>query len=218
METMKREDLRFVAPGDIEKRSFEIIESELNEHNIILDERTAHIVKRVIHTTADFSYADNMYFSNDFDVRIGELIRSGDLTIITDTNMALSGISKAALNTVGGSARCFMSDEAIAAEAKERGITRASVSMEYAAAHFTHPFFVIGNAPTALITIYDLYRSGKVDPAFIIAAPVGFVNVIEAKELIETLPVPMIVSRGRKGGSNIAAAIVNALLYHAIRS
>lgn len=215
---MKRDELIFTEPSAIERQSFAIIETELKEnYGITLDEKIATIVKRVIHTTADFRYAETLYFSEEKDgvkdavTALCDAIKSG-ATIVTDTQMALAGINKKKLALYGGNAVCYMSDGDVADEAKKRGVTRATVSMERAADEHPDAVFVIGNAPTALVSLYDLYQENRVRPRAIVAAPVGFVNVIEAKELIEELPVPMIVSRGRAGGSNVAAAIVNAIM------
>ena len=199
-----------VKPMDIEKRSFEIITELLGDRT--LEPENEPVIKRVIHTTADFDYVDNLCFSSHA-VRQGiEALRSG-CDIVTDTQMARSGINKSILGQLGGEARCFMSDPDVAAEAKERGVTRAIVSMERAAALEKPCIFAIGNAPTALFALYDLIRAGKVCPALVIGVPVGFVNVVESKEQIMTASVPYIVARGRKGGSNVAAAICNAMLY-----
>lgn len=204
-----------VLPQDIEKKSFEIIESEL-PHPI--DEKLAPIIKRVIHTTADFDYVDNLYFSDKvFDKAIAA-IKSG-VTIITDTNMAKAGINKSAIKKLGCNVECFMADEDVAREAKLRGTTRATVAMEKAAlleAKTGPQIYAIGNAPTALIELDRLMSEGKVHPALIIGVPVGFVNVVAAKELIIESGVDCIVAKGRKGGSNVAAAIVNALMYQAV--
>ncbi len=206
-----------VRPGDIEARSFEIIAAELSERGIVLDDEKDLIIRRAIHTSADFDYAHTLVFSDDA-VRIAkDLIRAG-ADIVTDTNMALTGINKKKLASFGGSARCYMADSDVAEEAKKREITRASVSMEHAAedakASGKKTIFAIGNAPTALITLRELYDRGIYTPDFIIGVPVGFVNVTESKELILDTEIPHIVNRGRKGGSNVAAAIVNALLYN----
>jgi len=199
-------------PDEIEKRSFEIITNEIGD--IPLDEAIAPIVKRVIHTSADFDYLENLCFSeNVVEIALQAIKKGAD--IITDTNMACSGINKAALKKSGGTAHCFMADEAVAREAKEKGTTRASVSMEKAAQLNKEVIFAIGNAPTALIKLDELIRENKIKPALIIGVPVGFVNVVESKELIMKSGIPYIVARGRKGGSNVAAAIVNALLYMA---
>lgn len=202
--------IQIVKPMDIEKRSMEIITSELNGRT--WPEPEFSIVKRCIHTSADFDYADNLCFSENAAMLGVEALRRGAV-IVTDTKMAWSGINKKTLESYGGEAFCFMSDEDVAAEAKERGCTRAAVCMERGAALQREVIFAVGNAPTALIRLYELIQEGKVHPALIIGAPVGFVNVVEAKELIMTAGVPYIVPRGRKGGSNIAATICNAMLY-----
>ncbi len=199
----------WIRPEDIEKRSMEIIGQEMPDGNWTPEEMA--VVKRCIHTSADFDYAQNLYFSDQAVCHARKALAQG-ATIVTDTNMAAAGINKKALERLGGSVRCFMAEEETAREAKARGITRAAVSMEYAAALKGPLIFAIGNAPTALIRLYELIREGKAEPAFIIGAPVGFVNVIEAKELIRTAGIPCIIARGRKGGSNIAAAICNAIV------
>lgn len=199
----------WIRPEDIEKRSMEIIGQEMPDGNWTPEELA--VVKRCIHTSADFDYAQNLYFSDQAVCHARKALAQG-ATIVTDTNMAAAGINKKALERLGGSVRCFMAEEETAREAKARGITRAAVSMEYAAALKGPLIFAIGNAPTALIRLYELIREGKAEPAFIIGAPVGFVNVIEAKELIRTAGIPCIIARGRKGGSNIAAAICNAIV------
>lgn len=205
-----------IKPQDIEARSFEIIASELADRGITLEPDKDLIIRRAIHTSADFDYAHTLFFSEDA-VRIAKDLISGGADIITDTNMALTGINKKRLAAYGGNARCYMADEDVAAEAKERGLTRASVSMEHAAMDAglsgRKTIFAIGNAPTALITLREMYDEGRFVPDFVIGVPVGFVNVVEAKELILETRIPHIVNRGRKGGSNVAAAIVNALLY-----
>lgn len=199
-------------PKDIESRSFEIIGQELKERGISIDEDKAFIIKRAIHTTADFDYADTLCFSENAVDKARELIRAG-ADIVTDTNMALSGINKGTLARFGGQVHCFMADEKVAAEAKERGLTRASVSMEYASRIEKPVIFAIGNAPTALISLREMYDNNIFKPAFVIGVPVGFVNVEAAKEMIMETDIPYIVNRGRKGGSNVAAAICNALIY-----
>ena len=199
-----------VNPLEIEERSFAIITELLGDHQP--DEETAPVVKRVIHTTADFDYRENLVFS-EHAVRKGiEALRQG-CHIVTDTHMAMAGINKAVLGRLGGEVHCFMADPDVAEEAKARGITRAAVSMERSAALGRPCVFAIGNAPTALLALRDLMDAGKVTPALIIGVPVGFVNVVESKERILGCDAPYIVARGRKGGSNVAAAICNALLY-----
>ena len=202
--------MEYVKPMDIEKRSFEIITQLLGDTP--MEPENAPVIKRVIHTSADFDYAQNLVFSPGA-VQIGlEALKSG-CDIVTDTQMAKAGINNTALGKLGGTVHCFMSDEDVAQEAKQRGVTRATVSMERAAALNKSCIFAIGNAPTALIAIKELMDSGKLHPALIIGVPVGFVNVVESKELIIASEAPHIVARGRKGGSNVAAAICNALLY-----
>ena len=205
-------ELENIRPMDIEKRSFEIITEELGEKNKSLVPGTELIVKRCIHTSADFDYADNLWFSDGAVEKAEQALRDG-ACIVTDTKMAWSGINKRTLNRLGGEAFCFISDEDVAEEARERGITRAAVSMEKAAKLDRKLIFAIGNAPTALTRLYELIQDGTLRPELIIGAPVGFVNVVQSKELIMQTDVPQIVARGRKGGSNIAACICNALLY-----
>lgn len=170
------------------------------------------IVKRVIHTTADFDYAANLYFSADA-VQAGlSALRQG-AQIVTDTRMAQAGINKAALAKLGGETHCFMADADIAAAARELGMTRAALSMEKACA-LPQPLIVaVGNAPTALLRLAELIAEGRIAPALIIGVPVGFVNVVESKDILLESGLPCIVARGRKGGSTVAAAICNALLY-----
>ncbi len=204
--------IEFVLPKDIEARSFELIGEELKEKNIVLDSEQEPVTKRVIHTTADFEYAQTMTYSKDAIKIARELIKNG-ADIVTDTNMAKSGINKTTLAKFGGEVHCFMADEDVAAEAKKRQVTRATVSMEKAALIKKPVIFAIGNAPTALISLYEMMEQHKFKPEFVIGVPVGFVNVVQAKELFVESDVPYIINRGRKGGSNVAAAIVNALMY-----
>lgn len=203
----------FILPSEIEKRSFEIISEELSKMGISIPEEQEPITKRVIHTSADFDYASTMTYSDGAIARAKELIKNG-AHIVTDTNMALSGINKKKLAEYGVQVHCFMADEDVAKEAKERQVTRATVSMERAAALDVPVIFAIGNAPTALIQLHEMMESGKFTPEFVIGVPVGFVNVVAAKELFLNSNVPFIINKGRKGGSNIAAAIVNAILYN----
>lgn len=202
--------LQKVLPQEIEKRSFEIITQELGD--VELDPLQAPVIKRVIHTTADFDYLENLCFSEDAVTKLRRAIREG-ACIVTDTQMAKSGINKKELAKYGGEVFCFMSDEDVAARAKAQGSTRAVASMDKAAALGRDIIFAVGNAPTALVRLYELMREGLLCPKGIIGVPVGFVNVVEAKELILQTDCPHIVARGRKGGSNVAAAICNALLY-----
>lgn len=203
-------------PMEIEQRSFEIITELLG--NRVLDPENELVIKRVIHTTADFDYADNLTFS-DHAVRKGIAALKGGCDIVTDTQMAKAGINKTILASLGGEVHCFMSDPDVAQEARSRGVTRAFVSMEKAAALEKPCIFAIGNAPTALFSLEALMETGKLHPALIIGVPVGFVNVVESKERLFSVctahGVPAIVAMGRKGGSNVAAAICNALVYSA---
>ncbi len=198
-----------IPPAEIERRSFAIIEQELPH---ALDPVQAPVIKRVIHTTADFSYADTLRFSEHAVERGREALANG-AHIVTDTQMAKAGINKKRLAAYGGEVRCFMSDEDVASEAARRGITRAAVSMEKSATMGENCIYAIGNAPTALIRLYELIKEGRLHPALVIGVPVGFVHVEEAKELIMRAGAPYIVAAGRKGGSNVAAAVCNALLY-----
>ena len=203
-------EIQKIAPMDIEKESFATITRELGDR--VIDPALAPVVKRVIHTTADFEYADTLYFSPDVIEKAKQAIRDG-AHIVTDTSMALSGINKKAAARFGCDVSCFIADEDVAAEAKQRGVTRALVSMDKASRLEGPVIFAIGNAPTALIRIRELIDSGAMSPRLVIGVPVGFVNVVASKELIIESGVPCIVARGRKGGSNVAACIVNAILY-----
>lgn len=202
--------LENVKPKEIETRSFEIITEELGDKKLIPG--TELIVKRCIHTSADFEYADSLCFSEGVVEKAVDAIKRG-ACIVTDTQMAKAGINKKALAKYGGEVYCFMSDEDVAAKAKEQGSTRAAASMDKAAEMGKPLIFAIGNAPTALVRLYELIEEKKISPYLIIGVPVGFVNVVQSKELIMDTDAPYIVARGRKGGSNIAACICNALLY-----
>ena len=198
------------SPAEIETESFRIITRELGDR--VLDSEQAPIIKRVIHTTADFEYADTLYFSPNAVALAKAAIRAG-AAIVTDTQMAYAGINKKAAAKFGCAVHCYMSDEDVALEAKRKGITRARASMDKAARLNQSVIFAIGNAPTALIRLRELIDAGELRPELIIGVPVGFVNVVASKEQIMETDVPCIVARGRKGGSNVAACIVNALLY-----
>lgn len=203
-------ELENVLPTEIEKRSMEIITEELGER--IFPEGYDKIVKRVIHTTADFDYADNLCFSENVLEKAMDAIRRG-ACIVTDTQMAKSGINKKALAKFGGEVLNFMSDDDVAEAAKKNGTTRATACIDKAMTIDKPLIFAIGNAPTALVRLYELIEEGKLKPELIIGVPVGFVNVVPSKELIMKTDVPYIIARGRKGGSNVAAAICNAILY-----
>ncbi|PWM63657.1 MAG: precorrin-8X methylmutase [Clostridia bacterium] len=202
-------ELERIAPMEIEQRSFEMITAEL-PHPV--DDALAPIIKRVIHTTADFEYADTLCFSEGVLDKALAAIRGG-ATIVTDTTMAQAGINKRELAKYGGCVRCFIADEDVAEAARLHGTTRSIESMEKAAAIEGPVIFAIGNAPTALVRLYDMIQEKRIAPALVIGVPVGFVNVVQAKERIMQADVPYIVARGRKGGSNVAAAICNALIY-----
>ena len=203
-------ELENVKPAEIEKRSFEIITEELGDTHLIPG--TEPIVKRCIHTSADFDYAKNLIFSEGAVEKALDAIRNGAV-IVTDTQMGKAGINKRKLAEYGGEVLCFMSDEDVAARAKAEGTTRATASMDKALTLEKPLIFAVGNAPTALVRLYELIEDKKLNPELIIGVPVGFVNVVQSKELIMHTDVPCIVAAGRKGGSNIAACIVNALLY-----
>lgn len=201
----------FLLPDEIEKESFRIIQDNLDKMGIVLEGKKAPVIKRVIHTTADFSYVETLVFANDVIDRAHEFIRR-KATIVTDTNMALAGINKSRLGKYGCEVRCFMADEEVAREAKARGVTRATVSMERAFNIEGPVIFVVGNAPTALIEIHRIMTEEGRVPDMVIGVPVGFVNVEYSKELFRDTKVPYIINFGRKGGSNVASAIVNALV------
>lgn len=208
---MHQIELEKVLPAEIEARSFEIITEELGD--TLLVPGTEPIVKRCIHTSADFDYAQNLVFTEGVVEHAIDALRNG-ACIVTDTQMGKAGINKNKLAKYGGEVFCFMSDEDVAKIAKEQGTTRATASMDKAAGLNKKLIFAIGNAPTALVRLYELIQEGRLKPELIIAVPVGFVNVVQSKELIMALKdIPSITARGRKGGSNIAACICNALLY-----
>lgn len=205
--------IEFVKPGEIEARSFEIISEELSERKITLAPENKDVIMRVIHTTADFDFASTLKFSADA-VKIARTLIAEGADIVTDTNMAKAGINRRSLEAFGGRVHCFMADEDVAEEAGKRGLTRAAVSMERAAALGKKVIYALGNAPTAMLSLYDMMKNGIYRPDFLIGVPVGFVNVVQAKELfLEYGKIPYIINAGRKGGSTVAAAICNALLY-----
>lgn len=213
---MDESKLEHILPADIEKKSFEIIGRELEKQGVTLDADKAPVIMRCIHTSADFDYAENLCFSEGAVEKALKALKSG-ADIVTDTHMAEAGINRKALASLGGRIHCFMSDPDVAQDAKERGVTRAIASMDKAArlakSKGEEFIYAIGNAPTALIHLTGQIENGLVHPKLVIGVPVGFVNVIPSKEMIMKTDVPYIVARGRKGGSNIAACIVNALLY-----
>lgn len=197
-------------PMAIEEKSFEIIGSEMKRKDFTEEE--LKVIKRTIHTTGDFDYENIVYIREGAIEEALKILKSG-VTIYTDTNMAKSGINKAALKKLNCKVECFVSNEEVAKIAKERGITRSMAGVEKAVEDGVE-FFVFGNAPTALFKLIELTKEGKANPKFIIGSPVGFVGAAESKEQLEkSLDLPIITVRGRKGGSNVAAAIVNALMY-----
>ena len=204
-------------PADIERTSLAIITEELNQMGLIFPENTAPVVKRVIHTTADFDYARNLHFTPGAVAAGIAALRSGT-PIVTDTTMALAGISKPGLAKLGTTALCYVADPEVAAAAKQQGTTRAVAAVHKAAAAYPGAILAVGNAPTALLTIADQIEAG-LRPALVIGVPVGFVNGVESKERLfavcQECGVPAIVAMGRKGGSTVAAAICNALVYSA---
>lgn len=209
--------VQYVLPEEIEKRSMEIIAKKLRQREVHLPPDREAVLKRVIHTTADFDYIDNLVFSDYVMEKARKLVKSG-ANIVTDTMMAQAGVNKKAASMLGVKIHCFMDRPEIAVDAKNRKVTRSAICMEYGARLAGETIFVVGNAPTALLSLYDLMQQNKAKPALIIGVPVGFVNVVEAKELIMSTKVPYIIAKGRKGGSNVAAAICNAILYDAIQS
>ena len=204
-------------PADIERTSLSIITAELEALGLTPPPETAAVVKRVIHTTADFDYAKNLRFTPGA-VEAGVAALRRGTPIITDTNMALAGITKPGLARLGGTALCYMADPEVAQTARDTGTTRAVAAMHKAAAEHPEAILAVGNAPTALLTIAEEIEAG-LRPALVIGVPVGFVNVVESKERLfatcEACGVPAIAAMGRKGGSNVAAAICNALVYSA---
>ncbi|MCR5748182.1 MAG: precorrin-8X methylmutase [Lachnospiraceae bacterium] len=228
--------IEMIKPADIEKRSFEIIEETIKARNISVPFLMGNdgnevnikckagdpvlcraITYRCIHTTADFDYAESLRFSENAVDIIKRCVAAGAL-IITDTNMALTGINKKKLAEHNGEIYCFMADPEVAEKAKSNGTTRAYEAMKKAYGlhkeNASKPvIFAIGNAPTALISLHKLYCEEGFRPDLIIGVPVGFVNVVVSKELIMQTDIPYIINEGNKGGSAVAAAIVNAVLY-----
>ena len=200
-------------PSEIERKSFEIISGILGDRKF--DPLEEPIIKRVIHTSADFEYADNLKFSPNAVVNGIKAVQSG-CGIVTDTLMGLSGINKRLLAKFNCSVTCYIRDEDVAREAKQRNETRSIVSMEHAVKNPANRIFAIGNAPTALIRLGELIKENAVNPALVIGVPVGFVNVVEAKEFFKTCGCSYIIADGRKGGSNICASIINAILLEAL--
>lgn len=210
-------NLEHFLPADIERTSMEIISRELDRLGYVVLQEEAYVVKRVIHTTADFEYAANLHISPGA-VSMGKQALQQGIPIVTDTNMIRAGLSKGALEKLGSQAVCFMAEEEVALAAKQNQTTRAVAAMDKAAREFPQSILAVGNAPTALLRICEQIQKG-LRPALVIGAPVGFVNVVESKErlleICSEYQVPVIVAKGRKGGSTVAAAICNALIYAA---
>lgn len=208
---------RHILPADIERTSMAIIARELEEAGIVLPEENAAVIRRVIHTTADFDYAENLVFTERAVERAVAALQMGT-TILTDTNMALAGISKPARSRLCVEAACYVADADVAAAAGEQRTTRAVACVKKGANLHPDAIFAVGNAPTALLTLCQLIEKG-LRPSLVIGVPVGFVNVVDSKERIlavcEKYRIPAIVAMGRKGGSTVAAAVCNALLYTA---
>ena len=205
------------SPARIERASMEIIRDELKSRGMILQEEEAPVIRRVIHATADFDFARSMDFTPHAAAYGIRALQTGT-TVVTDTNMALAGVSRPGLARLGSRAVCYMADEETAEEARKLDLTRAVVSVRRAVLEHPGCIYAVGNAPTALFEIARQMEAGF-RPALVIGVPVGFVNVVEAKEKIFdtclALGVPAIVARGRKGGSTVAAAVLNALIYQA---
>lgn len=195
-------------PQGIEARSFEIITSELGID--FSDSRVEAIVKRVIHTTADFEYSKLLEFSPNAIEEGLKALKSGS-SIYCDTSMIVAGVNKKAFNRFGGHLYNFVHDENVKLEAKKRGVTRSIVAMENALDNKTIKIFAIGNAPTALYTLLERVKEGYPKPNLIIGVPVGFVGAAESKEELKKYDIPYILTSGRKGGSTVAVAIINAL-------
>ncbi len=204
-------------PEELERESMRIIREELSERGIVLAAENEAVVLRCIHASADFDYALNLRFTADAVASALHALRQG-CDVVTDTNMALAGVSRPVLGKLGGSAVCYMAEKFIAAAAKENGTTRATEAVRYAAEHHNGAVFAVGNAPTALLELAGQIEAGF-RPALVIAVPVGFVNVTESKERVFAVckeeKIPAIAAMGRKGGSSIAAAVCNALIYQA---
>jgi len=195
-------------PHEIEANSFAIIDAEAGPHNF--DPDAWKIVRRMIHTTADFEYMDMVRISDNAVSAGVNAIRNG-CTVITDTNMAKTGIRKEPLERFGGRCECFMADPEVGALAKERGVTRARVAVEKAASMMENGIYVVGNAPTALLHLLEMIERKEAHPALVVGLPVGFVNAAESKAALMETKVPFISNVGRKGGSNVAASVINAI-------
>ena len=202
-------------PMAIEQKSFEIIQGIIDEISPgyqFKNEVEEKIIKRAIHTTADFDYLEILKISETAVASIKDALLNG-ATIYTDTNMALSGINKNRLKALGVEVKCYVSDERVAALAKEKEMTRSMAAVEYAATKPGRKLFVLGNTPRALYKVMELHEEGKLQVDAVVGVPVGFVGAAESKDALEATDIPYILSKGRKGGSNLAAAIINAIVY-----
>jgi len=200
-------------PAEIEALSFKMIDQEAGDHRFPQDQWT--IVRRMIHTSADFDYLTTVRFHADAVTTGVNAIMNGH-NVVTDTNMARAGIRKSAILRFGGSLECLIDDPTVAHAARDSGCTRAMAAVDAAIPMMREGIYVIGNAPTALMRLMELIRSGKATPSLVVGLPVGFVNAAESKALLVDMDIPYISSVGRKGGSNIAASVVNALILLAL--
>lgn len=203
-----------MTPAEIEALSFSIIDQEAGEHGFPADRWT--VVRRMIHTSADFDYLESVRFHPDA-VEAGIRALRAGRTVVTDTNMARAGIRRKAVQDFGGSLECLIDDPTVAHAARDSGCTRAMAAVDAAIPLMRDGIYVVGNAPTALLRLIELIRDGKARPALVVGLPVGFVNAAESKAmLVEATGVPFISNAGRKGGSNVAAGVVNALILLAL--
>jgi precorrin-8X/cobalt-precorrin-8 methylmutase len=200
-------------PADIEALSFQMIEKEAGPHGFPEDQWT--IVRRMIHTSADFDYLTSVRFHPDA-VRAGVRAISDGRNVVTDTHMARAGIRKSAILHFGGSLECLINDPTVARVAQDSGCTRARAAVDAAIPMMRKGIYVIGNAPTALLRLMELIEAGKAEPALVVGLPVGFVNAAESKALLVAMDIPYISNIGRKGGSNVAASVINALIVLAL--
>jgi precorrin-8X/cobalt-precorrin-8 methylmutase len=196
-------------PYEIEQLSFKMIDMEAGPHDFTPVQWA--IVRRMIHTSADFDYMKDIRIHPTAVAAGIKAIRAGG-TIFTDTNMARTGIRQKELEGFGASTQCLMASEKISRVAAEKGITRAHAAVDAAVDELNNAVYVVGNAPTALLRLIELIREGRCQPALVVGLPVGFVNAAASKAELLDLETPFITNVGRKGGSNVAASVVNALI------
>jgi precorrin-8X/cobalt-precorrin-8 methylmutase len=196
-------------PHEIEQLSFKIIDKEAGQHSF--DSKTWAIVRRMIHTSADFDYIKSVCLHPSA-IEAGIHALSKGKNIITDTEMLRAGIRKKSVQTFGGETICLISDPKVSEVSKKNSTTRSLTAVDFALEHMQDGIYAIGNAPTALMRLIELCRNNIAKPALIIGLPVGFVNASESKAMLTELNIPYITNKGRKGGSNIAASVVNALI------